>query len=113
VDRAAAVLWTVQESVVTTAGERVALVVVLVACVLAEQAGVNAPVLTAHAAAQTNLTGEPEGVDDRGAFHELDEQSVGQPLERVGDLVLTDADVRGLHELAVILDVGVLDVDLA
>jgi hypothetical protein len=62
----ATVLWVGKESVVTPPGERIALVVLLVACVLAEQAAVDTPILTARAAAQTDLIVELERVDDRG-----------------------------------------------
>jgi hypothetical protein len=96
---------------VTASGERVALVVLLVARVLAEQAAVDAPVLTADAAAQTDLVVELERVDDRGLLHERGEQIAAHLLERVRGLVLADADVGGLQELAAVLDVGILDVD--
>jgi hypothetical protein len=65
----AAVLGVRKEGVVPAGGERVALVILLVAGVLAEQAGAAAPGaapdLTADAAAQTDLIVELERVDDQ------------------------------------------------
>jgi hypothetical protein len=98
---------------VTPSGERVSLVVVHIRSVLTEQAGVDAPVVAAHTAAQPELIVELESINDRGAFHERDESATGQLLERVRGLVLTDADIGGVDVFAVILDIGVLDVDPA
>src|SRR4029453_18909341 len=78
VDHVAAVLRPVQERVMTPSGEREALVGLLVARVLSEQAGNEAPVRAGDTAADTELAGEPEGVDDRGALHEGEEQTVGR-----------------------------------
>jgi hypothetical protein len=47
-------------------GERVAFIILLLARVLAEQAGVDAPVVAADAAAETQLIVELERVVDRG-----------------------------------------------
>jgi hypothetical protein len=94
------------------AGDRIALVVAHVARVLAEHADIDAPVVPASTAAQADLPLEREGIDDRGPLHEGDEPVAGQPLERVRRLVLADAEVGGVEPRAVVLDVGVLDVDL-
>src|SRR4029453_2348290 len=112
VDHVAAVLRPVQKRVVAPTGEGVALIGLLIARVLPEQAGIEAPVRAAHPAADTELAREPERVDDRGALHEREEQAVGGPLERVEDLVLAYTHMRGLHELAAVLDVGVFQVEI-
>ena len=80
---------------------------------VAEHAGIRPPAVSARAGAHPDMPVERESIDDRRSLHEGEETIARQPLERVRHLVLADADIGRVDQLPIILDVGILDVDVA